>query len=241
MMLAALCLTALGQVPGQVSATQTPGETPRQFTLELKLGPYTPLIDTATFDNLGVNDQRPYARVFGGTPMLMGEIGLEYLVWQRFGTIGVGATVSYAEKFGKALDAETGQAAEQSTGLRLLPIKPTVSYRFDLLAFKYKVPLVPYVKAAFVTMPWWVVNGGKLEYSDGLPAQGVAFGGAGTLGVSFLMDILDQRLARDFDSSVGVNHTYLFAEFTFQEMAHASSSSLILSSRHWLFGLAFDL
>jgi len=146
MMLVALSLSLLGQVPGQVSASQMPGESPRTFVLELKLGPYTPRIDYDTdFKLLDPNEARPYAKVFGGTPMLMGELGLEYLVWQKFGTIGAGVTVSYAEKFGKALINETtGQLASESTGLRLLPIKPTVSYRFDLLAFKYKVPLVPY-------------------------------------------------------------------------------------------------
>jgi hypothetical protein len=242
MILTTLSLALLTQMPGQVNAPGTiANESPRTFALELKMGPYTPLIDSAVFPNLGPNDQRPYARVFGGTPMLMGEIGLEYLVWQGFGSIGVGAQVAYAEKFGKAVDAETGAKAEQSTGLRLLPIRPTVSYRFDVLALRYNIPLVPYVKGSFVTMPWWVVNGGKLEYADGLPGQGVAFGGAGTIGLSFMMDILDSRLARDFDSSVGVNHTYLFAEFNFQEMGRSSTVPLLLSSRHWLFGLAFDL
>ena len=226
MMLVALSLSLLGQVPGQVSASQMPGESPRTFVLELKLGPYTPRIDYDTdFKLLDPNEARPYAKVFGGTPMLMGELGLEYLVWQKFGTIGAGVTVSYAEKFGKALINETtGQLASESTGLRLLPIKPTVSYRFDLLAFKYKVPLVPYVKAAFVTMPWWSIKGNTLDYADGLPGQGVSFGAAGTVGMSFMMDILDQRLARDFDSSVGVNHTYLFAEFTYQEMRSVTRS-----------------
>lgn len=241
MMVAALTLALLSQMPGEVNASTSAGESPRSFVLELKLGPYTPLIDSAVFPNLGPNDQRPYARVFGGTPMLMGEIGLEYMIWQKFGTISAGISVAYAEKFGKAVDAETGQKADQSTGLRILTVRPGVSYRFDLLALKYKIPLVPYVKGQFVTMPWWVVNGGKLEYADGLPGEGVAFGFAGTVGLSLMLDILDQRLARDFDSSMGVNHTYLFAEFNFQEMSRSSTVPLILSSRHWLFGLAFDL
>jgi hypothetical protein len=241
MMVAALSLVVLSQMPGQVNAQGQTGESPRTFILELKLGPYTPLIDSAVFPNLGPDEQRPYARVFGGTPMLMGEIGLEYMIWQRFGTISAGVSVAYAEKFGKAVDAETGAKAAQSTGLRLLTVRPGVSYRFDVLALKYKVPLVPYVKGQFVTMPWWVVNGGKLEYADGLPGQGTAFGLAGTVGLSLMLDILDERLARDFDSSVGVNHTYIFGEFNFQDMFRSSTVPLLLSSRHWLFGLALDI
>lgn len=241
MMVAALTLALLSQMPGQVSAGAIAGESPRTFTLELKLGPYKPMIDEATFSNLGPQDQRPYARVFGDTPMLMGEIGLEYMIFQKFGTISAGVGVAYAEKFGKAVDAESGMRAAQSTGLRILTVRPGISYRFDLLALKYKIPLVPYVKGQFVTMPWWVVNGGALEYADGRPGQGVSFGAAGTVGLSFMLDILDQRLARDFDSSMGVNHTYLFGEFNLQEIFTTGASPLLLSSRHWLFGLAFDL
>ncbi|MBL8917815.1 MAG: hypothetical protein JNJ54_03065 [Myxococcaceae bacterium] len=241
MMVAALSLALLSQIPGQVNASSVAAESPRTFVLELKLGPYKPLIDNAVFPNLGPMDQRPYARVFGDTPMLMGEVGLEYMIWQRFGTISAGLSVAYAEKFGKAVDAETGLKAEQSTGLRILTVRPGASYRFDYLALKYKIPLVPYVKGQFVTMPWWVVNGGALEYADGRPGEGVAFGLAGTVGLSLMLDILDQRLARDFDSSVGVNHTYLFAEFNLQEMFRSSAVPLLLSSRHWLFGIAFDL
>lgn len=246
MMVAALTAAWLAQMPGQLKNTTGPvGESSRNFTLELKLGPYTPMIDSVMTLAPDAKGQRPYARVFGGTPMLMGELGLEYMILQQFGTLSAGLSVAYAEKFGKAIIAETGEKADQSTGLRLLTFRPGVTYRFDWAAFKYKVPLIPYAKVQFVTMPWWIENAKELEYADGLPGQGVSFGFAGTLGISFMLDVLDQRLARDFDSSVGVNHTYLFAEFNFQEMVpwreKAGNAPLLLSSRHWLFGVAFDL
>ena len=124
MMFAALSLALLSQMPGVVNTSGKAGESPRTFILELKLGPYTPLIDSAAFPNLGPDDQRPYARVFGGTPMLMGEIGLEYMIWQKFGTISAGVSVAYAEKFGKAVDAETGAKADQSTAVRIHTVRP---------------------------------------------------------------------------------------------------------------------
>lgn len=241
-MIAFVVAAALAQ-PGQVSdATTIAGESPRMFTLELKLGPYTPMADAigglAADPATGL---RPYTQVFGGTPMLMGELGLEYLAWQKFGTIAGGVSVAYAEKFAKAFVADTDIRANQSTGLRILTIRPTVTYRFDWAALRHKVPLVPYVKAQFVAMPWWILNGGEIETFDGKPGQGVSFGVAGTVGLSIMLDILDQRLARDFDSSVGVNHTYIFAELNVQEMFARTALPLGLSSRHWLFGLAFDL
>jgi hypothetical protein len=242
MMVAALSLIVLSQAPGQVStATEKVGESPRTFVLELKLGPYTPLLNETRLPELGQNDPGLYARFFNNEPMLMGELGLEYMVWKKFGTLTVGASVAYAEKFKRGIIEATGAPAEQSTGIRVLTIRPTLAYRFDWAALKYNVPLVPYVKAQFVAMPFWFIDGNKLSNYQGIPGQGFAYGVAGTAGLSFMLDFLDQRLARDFDSSIGVNHTYLFAEFSFQETVRQQATSLNFSSRHWLFGLAFDL
>ncbi|MCA2980367.1 MAG: hypothetical protein INH41_23075 [Myxococcaceae bacterium] len=241
MMVAALSLLVVSQA-GQVSTTEgTARESPRSFVLELKLGPYKPLIDDGSFPNLGADDPRPYTAVFNNESMLMGEVGLEYMLWKSFGTLTVGASVAYAEKFKRAINATTGMRADQSTGLRILTVRPTVAYRFDWAAMRYNVPLVPYVKAQFMVMPWWVVNGSQFDVADGMVATGVALGAAGTVGLSFMLDFLDQRLARDFDSSIGVNHTYLFAEFNFQERFRSDPTFLNFSSRHWLFGIAFDL
>lgn len=242
MMVAALSLMLLAQTPGQVSTSGGPLlESPRTFVVELKLGSYTPLVNETRLPGLGPNDPGLYTRFFNNEPMLMGELGLEYMLWKGFGTLTAGASVAYAEKFKRGVVEATGELAAQSTGLRILTVRPTVAYRFDWAALKHNVPLVPYLKAQFVVMPWWFIDGNKLAIADGVPGQGVAYGAAGTVGVSFLLDFLDQRLARDFDSSIGVNHTYLFAEFTFQEIFRPNPSSLNFSSRHWLFGLAFDL
>jgi hypothetical protein len=60
--------------------------------------------------------------------------------------------------------------------------------------------------------------------------------------VSLELDFLDPRLARDFDSSIGVNHTYLFAEGTVQGMAlfNTKPRDLDFSSEHFMFGLGFE-
>ncbi|MDX2014881.1 MAG: MXAN_2562 family outer membrane beta-barrel protein [Myxococcaceae bacterium] len=242
MMVAALSLVLLAQTPGQVSTSaEKVGESPRTFVLELKLGPYTPLLNETRLPGLGANDPGLYTRFFNNEPMLMGELGLEYMVWKKFGTLTAGASVAYAEKFKRGIVEATKELAEQSTGIRILTIRPTLAYRFDWAAMKYNVPLVPYVKAQFVVMPWWYIDGNKLANYEGVPGQGITYGAAGTVGLSFMLDFLDQRLARDFDSSIGVNHTYLFAEFNFQETFRANPTSLNFSSRHWLFGIAFDL
>lgn len=216
------------------------GESPRTMFFEVKLSPFTPLIDRP-FSNLPA-EQRPYYAIFGGGAMLVGELQLDYQFFQRFGSLAAGLAVGYGEKFGRAISADTGQRADQSTGLRILPLKALLTYRFDWPKLKWGVPLVPYAKGAFVVMPWWVVNGGEIEVFQGERGEGVKFGLAGTLGIALELDFLDPRLARDFDSSVGVNHTYLFAEGTLQEMNVFSGAGqpFDLSSHHFMFGLGFE-
>lgn len=210
-------------------------ETPRNMFFEAKLSPFTPLIDRRFADvDLG---ERPYQAIFGGTPLLMGEIELEYQFFQKFGSLALGASVGYGEKFGHARAAISGSEIPQGTGLRLLPAKALLVYRFDWVKEHYHFPLVPYAKGAVVMMPWWVVNGVKLE------ANGFKFGLAGVLGLSLELDFIDPRLARDFDNSVGVNHTYIFAEFTAQDMTllgPQTARPFDLSSSHFMFGLGFE-
>ncbi len=230
--------SALAQV--FVSDERKLKESSRSMYFEFKLSPFTPLIDTA-FQNVEAN-QRPYAYLFGNTPMLLGEIEIEYQVFQKFGTISVGLSGGYAEKYGRALDAQTGERIGQSSGLVIVPLKALVVYRFDWLKQKTHIPLVPYAKGAFVTMPWWITNGPAVESLGQFKGEGVRFGLAAVFGLAFELDFIDQRLARDFDSSVGVNHTYLFAEGTIQAMDLFGSVGppLNLSSQHFMFGIALE-
>jgi hypothetical protein len=216
-------------------AKEIAGESARSMLLEFKLSPYTPLIDRP------FTGTKPYQQVFGGGPMLLGELEVDYHLFQRFGSLAVGLSGGYAEKYGRAVDDATGAQTSQATGLMLVPLKALAVYRFDWLSLKYDVPLVPYAKGGLVVMPWWVTSGSALEVDNGVRGAGVSVGLAGVLGLALTLDFLDPRLARDFDTGVGVNHTYLFAEFALQEMGLFQKGSLDLSSRHWSFGLGFEL
>lgn len=223
----------------ELSGSKKRLESPRDMFFEAKLSPYTPLLDRPFMD-LPAAD-RPYNAVFGGGAMLLGEIEVDYQFFQKFGSLAGGLSVGYSEKFGLSIDAATGERVDQSTGLRIVPIKALLVYRFDWAKQQFHVPLVPYAKAAFVVMPWWVVNGGSVELSGIQRGEGVKFGLAGVLGLALELDFLDNRLARDFDSSMGVNHTYLFAEGTLQEMNFGGGARGIdLSSAHFMFGLGFE-
>lgn len=239
-LLAVMCLVAASAGAKEVAQTE------KSMEFEVKLGPMKPLVDRQFMDLDEAS--RPYQKSFNGAPMIFGEIELDKQLWQSFGTLGVGLSIGYGEKFGKAVDAITLVAADESTGLRVVPIKALAVYRWDWAAIKHNIPLVPYLKAGVVLEPWWVVKGQGTEVADGLSGTGVKWGVAGVLGMSFLLDFLDPRLARDFDSSAGVNHTYLFAEYSVEEMTlfqgGTSGTSvarpLDLSSRHWMFGLSIE-
>lgn len=231
---------ALALVAGAAQA-EVAGASERRMVVELKLGSYLPLVDRSFTNQVG-----PYQTVFQNAPMLMGEAELEYEVFKKFGTVSFGIAAGYAEKYGraKAVTSSTGVTTAvtqtQSTGIKVVPLKALATYRFDLLLDKYDIPLVPFVKAAFVAMPWFITNGPDIEIAEGLRGEGVKMGFAGTLGLALCLDFLDKRLARDFDTSLGVNHTYLFGEVTLQEVFDAVSSGPDFSSRHWMFGLGFE-
>ncbi len=221
-------------------ANEVVGATSRDMFLEFKVSPFTPLIDSVFPSKFS-----PYQKVFGGGPLLLAEIEYEYQFFQKFGSLAAGLSAGYGEKFAKGFLATDGTTrSDDSTGLRLVPLKALVAYRFDYFWVHGNVPLVPFVKGAVVVMPWFITKGADIEIADGLRGAGVKVGLAATVGLSFALDFLDRRLARDFDNSTGINHTYLFGEFTTQAMTLFEPASntlpLNLSSNHFDFGLGFE-
>lgn len=231
-------LALLGALPSQAlevsDAPTVSTHSPRTGALELKLGGYKPRIDTEE----GLTDT-PYEDTFGGGSMLLFEVELQRYFFQRFGSAGVGFSAGYAEKYADTV-TEAGEAAEEKTALKVLPLKLNALYKFDYAAFRWGVPLVPYGKLGLIYMPWWVNKGDNTQVVDDRTAKGGRWGYGLTVGASFLLDVLEPRLARDFDTDLGVNHSYLFAEWTYAEVNNFGGAGLVLSSRHWMFGLALD-
>jgi len=237
---AALSLGAAGPAqaqgaPGTVE--RAPGETGSERTmgLEVKLGGFKPLIDREP----GLYGT-PYASTFGGGPMLLFEASGERQLFQAFGTAGVGLSAGYAEKFAPAV-LESGQSAAEGTGLRLVPLALFGVYRFDYAAHVWGVPLVPYVKAGLRYTVWWSTKGASLETGTGGTAIGGRIGWGFSGGLSLLLDVFEPRLARDFDTDAGVNHSYLFAEWNFADVNNFYTGGLDLSGRYITFGVAFEI
>ena len=231
--LCALCVLGLGAV---ASAQEIQGASPKTSAFEFKLGGFKPMIERESA--LGSN---PYNATFGASAMLLGEFEYDRQLFQRLGSAAIGASIGYAEKYGAAnAVASTSQTVVENTALKILPIRLLGVYRFDWAALNYSVPLVPYAKLGLVYTAWWVTKGDDVEYVNGERAAGGKWGYQGTLGLSVMLDMLEPRLARDFDTDLGVNHSYLFAEYTYADVNNFGAPGLDLSTRHWMFGLTLE-
>jgi hypothetical protein len=215
-------------------ATPIAGETSRDILVDVRFGPYRPLIGSE------------YARSFANRFMILGEVSVAWEFFQKFGSLSVGGSVGYSEIF------DTELKFGVKTGLTMVPMKLFAQYRFDWFFANFDVPLIPYVQGGLALVHWNVVN----PTVDTLGAgRDLSLGGFVTGGLAIPLDFLDPRVARDFDNSVGINHVYLFAEFCFQQVQPLNvltleAASLPLnserrtydvSSRHWMFGLGFEL
>lgn len=226
-----------GFVVALVIAGPAQAESPRDMLLEIKVGPFRPSIDS----EFG-GQASPYQDVMGGGSVLMTQIEYEYEFYNHVGVVALGASLGYARDKGTAR-LSGGETSNDSTTFHLLPLSLSAVYRFDYLAQHYRVPLVPHLKAGFDYYLWWITNAvGKVARSrDGSVGQGGTFGGHVTLGLAFHMDFLSPEMAQTFDVDVGVNNTYLFAEYVMSWVNDfGSSRSFDLSSRTFLFGIAFE-
>jgi hypothetical protein len=209
-------------------AEEVTGASPRDAMIEFKLGSVVPRYTGVA------------SKVLTKLPMLVGELEIDHQFYQRFGSLALGFSVGYGEEYGKSLD-DDGNPNDESAAIRVVPLKLLGVYRLDLVARRWGIPLVPYAKAGLIHSVFSFTKGSSVEVLGGQRAIGGKWGYQGTLGVSLQLDFLEPRMARDFDTSMGVNHSYLFAEYTLQEVNNfGSASPLDLSSRHWMFGLALE-
>jgi len=230
---------ALAVAPAAWGQMQRPaGEvgTERTMAVEVKLGGYKPLID----EEAGLTN-KPYQETFGDNPMILFEVSGERELFQAMGTASVGLSAGYAEKVAPA-QKDSGEAASESTMLRVYPLQVFGSYRFDYAAITWGIPVVPYVKLGLHYDIWSSTKGANLESTaDGGLALGGKLGWGFTGGLSLLLDVFEPRLARDFDTDAGVNHSYLFAEYHYADVNNFYSAGLNLSGRYFMFGIAFEI
>ena len=231
-----LVLATTAAWSGVADAQPAQDESPQRFAVELKFGPYYPGVDTEP----GVGD--PYERVFGNESPFMFLAEFDWEFWQPRGVIlGLGVLGGYFQDTAKGLDPDTGERAGEETALKVLPGHLDLVLRVDALPRYTKVPLVPFVKAGLSYYIWWITNGSGLGRVDGATGYGGTWGWNFSAGLMLLLDFLEPAAARTFDHEVGVNHSYVYADFFLARIDNfGARNKLTLSAMTWTVGLAIE-
>ncbi len=206
---------------------------PRWGSFELGAGPYTPNIDSE------FTGAAPYREVLGSSQRWMFRAGLGKSLYTGFGDLEVGFRTGFFRATGRAVYLDTGTntyvKSGDDTSFNVIPTSLTVTYYFDYLAERFRwIPITLYGRAALERYNWWTNTTG------GTSKVGATNGWSVTGGAALLLDAFDPDLARELDNESGINHTYLFFDFTHTQVDDfGSSRSLDLSSTKpaYAFGL----
>ena len=216
---------------------RTHGESPQNGAVEARFGPYNPRVDNSVPGS-------PYKDTFGSRTRYM--FGLEG-DWQvlripHLGTFGPGLGWGYTRASGYArLTADPGTISDEQTTLSIMPMYLVGVLRADVLMRDFGVPFVPYAKLGMGYALWWASDGGETATSGSVKGKGVSYGPQYALGGMFLLDFLDQQTARDADNSLGINNSYIFAEWSGSELdAFGSNKRLNVGTNTWVLGLAIE-
>ncbi len=260
-----LGLAALAAAPAASSQTLTlgedtgrdPYETPQNFSLELRFSPWQPDVDSEFGgrahpfrDYFGGTDENGQLRV---TDHLLGGLQFD---WQALRvasifSLGLGVSASYSNFAANAPITASGQRSGQESTLHVVPMAALAVLRFDLLARRTVVPLVFYGKAGVAVTHWWIDAGDDYARRNaaspaapdntadfGRSARGFSYGWQVAAGAMLRLDFLEPRVQRSWDMEMGVNHSYVFAEYTM--VSDWQRPQLHLGSKHWTFGVAFE-
>lgn len=242
------------------------------FAFELKFTPYTPNIDASP----GLNGATPFKDLFvpknehgmvDRPPWkVLTQLEFDFQFFSRYGTLAVGATAGFYRRtthtfeYPDMMDTSSCVAGPNGncvrsgdeTALNILPLSALLVYRFDVLALRYRVPLVPYLKLGLAYYIWWINDGsgGIASVRDADPntpgnqtvdGYGGTFGWVLQPGLAFLLDVIDPGAARVIDAELGINHTYLFCEMHYADISNFGvGSRMNLSDLTFSAGIAFE-
>lgn len=258
--LAALALPALTSAQtlelGPADGGHNRHESPQNFAAELRFSPWQPVIDSEFTTGgpflayFGESDGNGGRRV---TDRLLSALELD---WQALrinpvGSLGLGVSAGYSSFTATAPVTATGASSGQNSTLNILPMYAVAVLRLDVLARRTVIPLVLYGKAGVAASYWWITSGDQLARRNGLSptapdngrdlgqaATGLSYGWQLAAGAMIRLDWLEPRAQRAWDLQMGVNHSYIFAEYML--VRDWDRPQLRLGSQTWAFGLAFE-
>ncbi len=236
-------------------------DSPQNFLVELRGGPWYPDTD-AEFNGRAT----PFRDMFGSTDRLLlgAEFDWQFLRINYFGSFGLGLGAGYTSASAIAPLTQNPMPAAaswerpsdgQETSLQVIPGYAVAVVRIDVLARRTVIPLVPYVKYGVGYAYWWITNGDtlsrrSLSLSPGATAADSDLGQAatgGTLGTHFAaglmlrLDVFEPAVQRAWDLEMGVNHSYIFAEYVRSDLSGLGARpQLRLGTETWNVGLAME-
>ncbi|MBN2693886.1 hypothetical protein JXR93_04415 [bacterium] len=206
-------------------------ESPRTGMMELQFGFFTPDIDSEE-----ALTTKPYEDIFGENGFVWRfEYGIN--IWSGFGTFAISFATGNFSVDGKGVYTDDNtKKSEDETILHIVPnILFPINYSFDTHPF----PIVPYVKLGVAYYIWWITDGvGDVASANGNDAIGGKWGWEAIFGFRFLLDFIDPSAAFEFDNEMGINDSYIFAEYRYTKIDDFGGEGLSLGSAYWNFGLA---
>lgn len=219
-------------------AQKSPYRSAQNFALELRFSPYYPNVD----DEPGLQG-KPFEQSFGDKPRVY--FGLEF-DWQTFripyiGTIGPGLGVGTVSMSRDAVTA-SGRKSGDAYGLSIYPVYLAAVLRVDAFWRGAGFPLVPYAKVGGAVGFWDATNtGGTARSTDGMKGSGATLGTHFAGGVGIPLDFIDRGASRNMDTAVGINNTYLYAEYYWLNLTGLGQERpLYVGTNTWAAGLAFE-
>jgi hypothetical protein len=216
--------------------TQT--ESAQTMAVELRVGRYVPNVDSE------FQTATPYKDMFGTSNRY--SIGIE-VDWQAlripyFGTFGIGGSIGYTKSTAYSLVARDNTRSGEKTGFTIIPAYAVGVLRADYVARHTPIPLVPYAKLGLGAAAWSVSNGGGTSKVGNTVGTGLSTGPQFALGAMLLLDVFDPDAAMDMDNDVGINNSYVFAEWYVSDLnGFGSKTQMQVGTNTWVLGLAFEM
>lgn len=223
-------------------------ESAQNFAIELRFSPFSPNIDS----DPSLHGNTPYQTVFGNSPRLLfaGEFDWQALRIPHLGTLGPGLSVGYTRMSGLAKfltphvlpTGGTTETSGETTSLSIFPFYAVAVLRADVLLRELHTPLVPYVKFGLGYSIWRASNQSGTSNYNGNIGVGGSIGTEFGVGLAFNLNVFDEYSAKNFDDQLGINHTYLFGEYSRADLdgLGIQSDPLRVGGQFWTFGLAFE-
>jgi hypothetical protein len=229
---------------GSLGSAHRTFESPQHFAFEFRFSPYRPDIDS----DPALGGHQPFTEIFGTTPRILVAAELDWQVVRipHVGTFGPGISAGYTSMGATAplrnpAPPPASPLSGEQTSLDIFPFYAVAVLRADVLMREANIPLVPYVKAGLGYALWRASNDSGTSSSNGVAGKGHSYGTQLALGLSLHLNAFDAYAAKEFDNTMGVNHTYLFFEYFSSNFSTLGpASQLRVGATTWAMGLAFE-